>query len=40
MAAIKKSTDSTGTAQGDEVGREERGGFGMGSTCMPVADSF
>ena len=30
----------TGTAQRDGVGREEGGGFRMGSTCMPVADSF
>ena len=25
---------------GDGVGREEGGGFRMGSTCIPVADSF
>src|SRR5574341_336091 len=30
----------TGTAQGDGMGREEGGGFGMGNTCIPVADSF
>ena len=30
----------TGTAQRDGMGREEGGGFGMGSTCIPVADSF
>ena len=30
----------TGTAQRDGVGREEGGGFGMGNTCLPVADSF
>ena len=30
----------TGTAQRDGMGREERGGFGMGNTCIPVADSF
>ena len=30
----------TGTAKGDGVGREEGGGFGMGNTCVPVADSF
>ena len=30
----------TGTAQGDGMGREEGGGFGMGSACIPVADSF
>jgi len=22
------------------MGREEGGGFGMGNTCIPVADSF
>ena len=30
----------TGTAQRDGMGREEGGGFGMGTTCIPVADSF
>ena len=30
----------TGTAQRDGMGREEEGGFGMGNTCIPVADSF
>ena len=30
----------TGTAQKDGMGREEGGGFGMGNTCIPVADSF
>ena len=30
----------TGTTQRDGMGREEGGGFGMGSTCIPVADSF
>ena len=25
---------------GDGVGREEGGGFRMGNTCIPVADSF
>ena len=30
----------TGTTQGDEMGREEGGGFRMGNTCIPVADSF
>ena len=29
-----------GTTQRDGVGREEGGGFRMGNTCMPVADSF
>ena len=26
--------------QRDGMGREERGGFRMGNTCIPVADSF
>ena len=26
--------------QRDGIGREEGGGFRMGNTCMPVADSF
>ena len=30
----------TGTAQWVGMGREEGGGFGMGNTCIPVADSF
>ena len=30
----------TGTTQRDGVGREEGGGFRIGNTCMPVADSF
>ena len=28
------------TAQRDGMGREEGGGFGMGNTCIPVADSL
>ena len=30
----------TGMTQRDAVGREEGGGFRMGSTYIPVADSF
>ena len=30
----------TGMTQRDGVGREEGGGFRMGNTCIPVADSF
>ena len=30
----------TGTTQRGGVGREGGGGFRMGSTCVPVADSF
>jgi len=30
----------TGMTQRDGMGREERGGFRMGNTCIPVADSF
>ena len=29
----------TGTTQRDGMGREEGGGFRMGNTCIPVADS-
>ena len=38
---MKQGTQSrcTGTTQRDGVGREVRGGFGMGDTCTPVADS-
>ena len=28
------------STQSDGMGREEGGGFGMGNTCIPVADSF
>ena len=31
---------STGTTQRDGTGREEGGGFRMGNTGIPVADSF
>ena len=31
---------STGTTQRDGMGREVGGGFRMGNTCIPVADSF
>ena len=30
----------TETTQRDGMGREEGGGFRMGNTCIPVADSF
>ena len=30
----------TGTTKRDGMGREEGGGFRMGNTCIPVADSF
>ena len=30
----------TGTTQRDGMGWEEGGGFRMGSTCIPVVDSF
>ena len=29
----------TGKTQRDGMGREEGGGFRMGNTCIPVADS-
>ena len=29
-----------GRTQRDGMGREEGGGFRMGNTCVPVADSF
>ena len=32
--------NTTGTTQRDGMGREEGGGFRMGNTCIPVADSF
>ena len=30
----------TGMTQREGMGREEGGGFRMGNTCIPVADSF
>ena len=30
----------TGMTQKEGMGREEGGGFRMGNTCIPVADSF
>ena len=33
-------TNNVGTTQRDGMGREEGGGFRMGNTCIPVADSF
>ena len=29
----------TGMTQRDDMGREERGGFRIGNTCTPIADS-
>jgi len=37
MAAIKKSTNRV--TQRDGMGREVGGGFRIGNTCTPVADS-
>ena len=36
---ITFSNMCTGTTQRDGTGREEEGGFRMGNTCIPVADS-
>ena len=33
-------TGALGRPQRDGMGREEGGGFRMGNTCIPVADSF
>ena len=40
QAALIKDKPGTGTTQRDGMGREEGGGFRMGNTCKPVADSF
>ena len=43
LDSILKSRDlslGTGSTQRDGMGREEGGGFRMGNTCIPVADSF
>ena len=41
--SLEKTLDAwgwcTGTTQRDGTGREEGGGFRMGNTCIPVADS-
>ena len=39
---VKKKGPSTSEqlTQRDGMGREEGGGFRMGNTCIPVADSF
>ena len=34
------SIDARYRMLGDGMGREEGGGFRMGNTCIPVADSF
>jgi len=38
---MKEATQSwcTGTTQRDEMGKEVGGGFGIGGTCTPMADS-
>ena len=38
--SILKSRYISLPAQRDGMGREEGGGFRMGSTCIPVMDSF
>ena len=40
LILINLNLQSTGTTQRDGMGREEGGGFRMGNTCIPVADSF
>ena len=40
MKHFANSDHFTGTTQRDGMGREEGGGFRMGNTCIPVADSF
>ena len=44
MAESEEELDAwgwcTGMTQRDGMGREEGGGFRMGNTCIPVADSF
>ena len=36
---LMQDTECTGMTQRDGTGREEGGGFRMGNTCIPVADS-
>ena len=37
---VFKKESASGTTQRDVMGREEGGGFRMGNTGIPVADSF
>ena len=37
--SLKHETGAPGQPQRDGMGREVGGGFGMGDTCTPVADS-
>ena len=39
-ATCRTNLEVPGTTQRDGMGREEGGGFRMGNTCIPVADSF
>ena len=40
MGFSRQEDGSAGMTQRDGMGREEGGEFGMGNTCIPVADSF
>ena len=40
LMKVKEESEKTGTTQRDGMRREEGGGFRMGNTCIPVADSF
>ena len=40
MKKYEKELQFTGMTQRDGMGWEEGGGFRMGNTCIPVADSF
>ena len=40
IAWKKKKIEQPNRTQRDGMGREEGGGFRMGNTCIPVADSF
>ena len=40
MTLLYSLKEYTGTTQRDGMGREEGGMFRVGSTCIPVVDSF
>ena len=40
LACSLRNPEDSGTTQREGMGREEGGGFRMGNTCIPVADSF
>ena len=40
LMKVREESEKAGLTQRDGMGKEEGGGFRMGSTCIPVMDSF